>query len=256
MLGVIGVGAIGAAIVAGLSEGCDAPAILLSPRNAKTVAELDATYPNVRVADSNQALVDQSDVVLLCVRPVDARRVMSDLTFRDQSLISVLAGVPIKALRELAPPVRDIVRAIPLPAVSARRGITPLYPATEPARSLFNRLGRVIEVADETVFDRYSAATATLAAHFLYMHQISNWLAAHGIAHTQAQHYVAAMFAELASSLKGRDPDFQELMHEHATPGGINELFCQVMGEEGAWKTVDAGLDRVWQALMDRQNGG
>jgi len=247
MLGVIGVGAIGAAIVTGLSEGREAPDLLLSPRNAVIAAKLAASYPNVRVADSNQA------IVLLCVRPADARRVMSELTFKTQSLISVMAGVPISVLRELAPPVRDIVRAIPLPTVSARRGITPLYPAIEPACSLFNRLGSVIEVADETAFDRFSAATATIAAHFLYMHQISDWLATHGIARGQARHYVAAMFAELASSLQGRDPDFQELMQEHATPGGINELFCRVMGEEGAWKNVDAGLDRVWQALMDRQ---
>lgn len=255
MLGVIGVGAIGAAIVSGLSEDNDPPDILLSPRNAEVVAKLSNAYPNVRVADSNQAVVEQSAVVFVCVRPIDARRVMSELTFTDQHLISVMAGVPLTMLRELAAPVQNIVRAIPLPSVAVRRGITPLYPAAEPARGLFARLGRVIEVADETAFDHFSAATATIAAHFLYLNQISDWLAARGISQAEAQRYVAAMFGELASSLQGSDADFRELMREHATPGGINELFCKVVTDEGVWKAVDAGLDRVRQALLDRQSG-
>ncbi|GLQ94391.1 NAD(P)-binding domain-containing protein [Dyella acidisoli] len=252
MLGVIGVGAIGAAIVSGLSESDEPPEILLSPRNAAVAAKLAASYPNVRVADSNQAVVEQSIVVLLCVRPSDAQQVMSELTFQDQSLISVMAGVPLKVLRELAAPARNIVRAIPLPSVAVRRGITPLYPATEPARSLFDRLGHVIEVDDETAFDLFSASTATIAAHFAYLNRISGWLTAHGIPQSSAQHYVAAMFGELAGSLQASDPDFKEMMREHATPGGINELFCQVIGDEGVWKAVDAGLDRVRQRLVDR----
>ncbi|RDS81792.1 NAD(P)-binding domain-containing protein [Dyella psychrodurans] len=254
MLGVIGVGAIGAAMVAGLSEGGEPPEILLSPRNAGIVAKLAASYSNVHVAQSNQAVLEQSSVVLLCVRPADARRVMSELTFKNPCLISVMAGVPLRVLRELAAPVQNIVRAIPLPSVAVRRGITPLFPATEPARSLFDRLGRVIEVADETAFDHFSASTATIAAHFLYLNQISRWLAAHGISPSEAQCYVAAMFGELAASLHGGDLDFGELMREHATPGGINELFCRVMGDEGVWNAVDVGLDRVRQALTDRQN--
>ena len=252
MLGVIGVGAIGAAIVSGLSESNDPPEILLSPRSTEVVAKLAASYPNVRVADGNQAVVEQSTVVLLCVRPSDARRVMAELRFQEQSLISVMAGVSLKILRELAAPAKDIVRAIPLPSVAVRRGITPLYPATDPARSLFDRLGRVIEVADETAFDLFSASTATIAAHFAYLNRISDWLVAQGISPSAAQHYVAAMFGELAGSLQRGDPDFRELMREHATPGGINELFCQVVSEEGVWKAVDAGLDRVRQRLMDR----
>lgn len=252
MLGVVGVGAIGAAIVSGLSESGEPPEILLSPRNAEVVAKLAASYPNVRVADSNQAVVEQSNVVLLCVRPSDARQVMSELRFQDQSLISVMAGVPLKVLRELAAPVKHIVRAIPLPSVAVRRGITPLYPPIDPARSLFDRLGRVIEVADETAFDLFSAATATIAAHFAYLNRVSDWLAAQGISQSAAQHYVAAMFGELAGSLQGSDPDFKELTREHATPGGINELFCQVISDEGVWKAVDVGLDRVRQRLVDR----
>ncbi|HKT28847.1 NAD(P)-binding domain-containing protein [Dyella sp.] len=250
MLGVLGVGTIATAMVTGLSEGDNPPDILLSPRNAELAAKLAAFYPNVRMAGSNQAVVEQSDVVLLCVRPSDAPQVMAELRFRDQSVISVMAGVPLKVLHELVAPAQHIVRAIPLPSVAVRRGVTPLYPAADFSRELFDRLGRVIAVADETAFDLFSASTATVAAHFLYLNRISAWLTARGIAQRQAQQYVGAMFAEIASSLHGSELDFGMLMRQHATPGGINELFCRVVGEEGVWEAVDKGLDRVQQRLM------
>ena len=254
MLGVIGVGAIGAAMVSGLSECAEPPSILLSPRNAVLASNLAARYPNVRVADSNQAVVDRSSVVLLCVRPADASQVLAALRFRDQSVISVMAGVSISKLRELIGSAPSIARAIPLPSVALRRGITPIYPTTGPVRALFGRLGEVIEVADETTFDLFSAATATIAAHFLYLHRIGEWLAAQGIEPLAARHYVGAMFGELAASLQENEVDFKSLAREHATPGGINELFCRTMGERGVWESIDAGLDRVRQTLLERQN--
>jgi len=163
-----------------------------------------------------------------------------------------MAGIPLKTLRELVAPVHTMARVIPLPSVAIRRGITPLYPAIEPARGLFNRLGRVIDVADESSFELFSAATATIAAHFVYLGRISAWLAVQGIEQQAAQEYVGTMFGELAASLHGNDLDFGKLMREHATPGGINELFCQVVSGEGMWETVDAGFDRVRQRLMHR----
>jgi pyrroline-5-carboxylate reductase len=74
--GIIGVGAIAAAIVTGLCEsGSDAPSIVLSPRNADRAADLAARFPTVRVARSNQEVIDGSAVVLLCIRPQDAHGV-------------------------------------------------------------------------------------------------------------------------------------------------------------------------------------
>lgn len=71
--GIIGVGAIATAIVTGLCEhAADAPAIILSPRNASRAADLAARFPTVRVARSNQEVIDGSSVVLLCLRPQEA----------------------------------------------------------------------------------------------------------------------------------------------------------------------------------------
>ena len=57
--GVIGVGAIAAAIVTGLCDGVeDAPTILLSPRNPEIAADLARRFRTVRVCQDNQAAIE------------------------------------------------------------------------------------------------------------------------------------------------------------------------------------------------------
>ena len=181
--GIIGVGSIAAAIVIGLCEHAqDAPSILLSPRNASRAANLAARFPTVRVAQSNQEVIDASSVLILCLRPQDACSVLPSLSFsKQQAVISVMAGISMEALHELVAPAQNIARAIPLPSVAARDGATPIYPATEAAKALFDRLGSSIEVPDAVAFEATSASTATIAAHFAYLNTICQWLIAQGV---------------------------------------------------------------------------
>ena len=159
--GIIGVGEIGAAIVTGLCEGVDdAPRILFSPRNAERAAALAARYPSVAVAPDNQSVASRCATVVLSIRPKDSRAILTGLTFRpDQAVISVLAGVPNEELEPLVAPARDIARAIPLPPVGRRAGVTPVHPGTTAARALFGRLGGASEVDDAAAFEAMSAAT-------------------------------------------------------------------------------------------------
>ena len=69
--GFIGVGTINAAVVQGLCT-CDTPpkAVVLSPRNAEKAAALAASFPDrVRVAESNQAVLDAADWVFVATPP-------------------------------------------------------------------------------------------------------------------------------------------------------------------------------------------
>jgi pyrroline-5-carboxylate reductase len=249
--GVVGVGAIAAAIVTGLCEQVrDAPAILLSPRNPNRAADLASRFPTVRVAESNQDVVDRSSVLLLCIRPQDARSVLPGLKFSSQqAIVSMLAGVSIDTLQELVAPARDIARAIPLPSVAAREGATPIFPATEAARTLFDRLGSAIEIPNAVAFEATSASTATIAAHFAYLDSICRWLIAHGVSDTAAKRQVAATFAGLARQLRDPEPDFAELARDHATQGGTNEQFLAVLKQARVFDAVETGLNGVLERL-------
>jgi pyrroline-5-carboxylate reductase len=252
--GIIGVGAIGTAIVTGLCEGGkDAPRIVLSPRNASRAADLAARFPTVHVAESNQEVIDGSAVVLLCIRPQEARSVLPGLRFSSQhAIVSMMAGIPIESLQQLIGPAQNIARAIPLPAVAAREGATPIFPPTEAAKALFDRLGSSIDIPNERAFDATSASTATVSAHFAYLNAICRWLIAQGVSETAARHQVATTFAGLATQLHERAPDFDELARDHATRGGTNEQFLGVLEQARVFDAVGAGLDRVLERLTRR----
>jgi pyrroline-5-carboxylate reductase len=251
-LGIVGVGAIAEAIVTGLCEGEDDPtSIHLSPRGARRASRLAARYPSVQVADSNQTVVERADVVLLCVRPQDAPAALSDLAFRaQQAIISVMAGVSMDDLRRLVAPAEVLVRAIPLPAVARRAGLTAIHPRDQLARAIFDPLGGVIAVDDERALDALSASTATIAAHLAYLDTISRWLAHRGIPQSDATRYVAAVFGGLSVTLLGTQPnDLTTLADEYATPGGTNEQFLTALRRAGTFDIVDRALDDVADRL-------
>jgi pyrroline-5-carboxylate reductase len=249
--GILGVGEIGAAIVTGLCEGVDdAPRILLSPRNAEKAAALAARYPSVSVAPDNQSVASRCDVVVLSIRPADSRAILKALTFRpDQAVISVMAGVPNDELALLVAPARDIARAIPLPPVGRRAGVTPVHPGTAAARALFGRLGGASDVDDAGAFEAMSAATGTIAAHLRYLASISEWLSGQGVAPEQAARFVRSVFANVGEDLGGGGGDLDELARAHATPGGINERFSAMLAEAGVFETVSRSLQVVYEQL-------
>src|SRR3546814_20031081 len=114
-LGLIGTGTIAAAIVEGLALSGNEP-ILLSPRNADIAADLASRFSHVGVASDNQAVIDDSDLVLLAVRPQIAYAVLGPLRFRpDPRILRLLAPVSLARVREWTAPPGPVVRPGPPP---------------------------------------------------------------------------------------------------------------------------------------------
>ncbi|MCT8268817.1 NAD(P)-binding domain-containing protein [Afifella sp. JA880] len=245
--GIIGVGAIAEAIVEGLcSVDVGAPAIVLSPRNAEIAADLEQRYASVTVAEDNQAVIDRSSVVILAVRPQDAAVALKDLVFpKERPVISLLARTPLAQLSSLVAPATKIARAIPLPPVRTRSGITPVFPAGGEAKTLFDRLGSAVELPSEESFEAFATASATVAAHFAYLDTIAGWLTAQNVPQKAASQYMAAVFAGVAGSLHEDKPDFERLAKDHATPGGINEAFLTALTSAGVFDKVKDGLETL-----------
>src|SRR5699024_7057949 len=84
-IGFIGVGEIASAMVEGLarSEAGDAHAsglrFFLSPRNADRAKHLAESLEAAKVCDSNQDVVDRSELIVLAVLPQQAAAVLDEL---------------------------------------------------------------------------------------------------------------------------------------------------------------------------------
>lgn len=243
--GVLGVGAIARAIVTGLCHGvADPPSIVLSPRGAATAAELAERFPTVQVATENQAVVDSSDVVVICLRTADAP-LLAELEWRpDHVVVSATAALGMSRLLELVAPAAKACRSVPMPPVADRAGLTAVHPPLTEARELFHRLGETLEVEDVAAYEALSATSATLAGFFEYLSTQADWLEGRGIAPTDARRYVAAIYAGALTSLRGAAaPDFAGLAGEYATPGGVNEQVAGELREAGAFAALERALD-------------
>ena len=198
------------------------------------------------MATDNQQVVDDSDVVVVCLLPAHAAEVLAGVEFRaNHAVVSAVAGLPVAQLAGLVAPATDIARSIPLPAVATRASMTPVYPATQAATGLYDRLGGSMEIADELAYESVAAASATVAAYFRYLGTIADWLSGRGIPTAAARRYVADTFAALSGELDSPGVDFAALAQAHTTPGGLNEQFARDLDAAGTYAAVQVGLDAV-----------
>ena len=245
--GFIGVGSIAAAMVNGLCGGVThPPEVVLSPRSAARSAELAARLPSVRVAADNQSVVDECDVVVVCLLPHDAAEVLRGLRFRpDQAVVSAVAALHLSQLAAAVSPATEVALITPLPAVATRSGATPVHPGIPAATDLLDRLGGSLVLDDELAYEAIGAASATVASYFRYLGTIADWLVDRGIPQAEARRYVADTFAALSGELGQPEADFTALADAHATSGGLNEQLARDLTEAGVYDAVRVGLDAV-----------
>jgi len=249
--GVLGVGALASAIVTGLCDGVpDPPPVVLSPRNADIAAGLAARFPSVRVAADNQAVVDGSTTVVVCLRQAHADVLGGLVWWPDHAVVSAVAGVPLGRLTGLVAPAGQVARAVPMPEVATRASATPVHPPLAPAVALFDQLGGALPIEDGDQFEAIFTALGTVAPFFEYLGVLAGFLVDHGLPAPAAQRLVADSFTGVLSTLAAAgDPDFAELVKEYAPPGGGNEQLTDLMREEGVFEGMARALDEVHRRL-------
>lgn len=252
VIGIIGVGSLASAIVAGLCDGVDEPPdLLLSPRGAATAGELAARFPSVTVAPDNQAVLDGSRTVMVCLRQAHAD-VLGDLAWRpDHVVVSAVAGLPLARLAERVAPAAQVARAVPMPAVASRASATPVHPPLEAVVALFDRLGGTVPVETGDQFEAIFTALGTVAPFFDYLGMLAGFLTDHGLPAPAAQQLLADSFAGVLASLAGaEEPDFAELVKEYAPAGGGNAQFNALLHEAGVFEATRRALDAVHERLI------
>ena len=188
--------------------------------------DLQISRPGSRqcgVAEDNQQVVDDSDVVVVCLLPTHAGDVLAGVEFSaNHAVVSAMAESSVAQLAGLVTPATDIARSVPLIAVATSGSVTPVYPATQAATGLYDRIGGSMEIATNWPIESVTAASATVAAYFRYLGTIADWLSGHGIPPASARAYVADTFAALSDELDSAGVDFAALTQAHITPGGLN----------------------------------
>ena len=246
-LGFLGTGTITSALVAGL---CSEPAphysVCLSPRNPQIAARLASTYSGVKIAVSNQALLDCSDIVFLAVRPQIAHDVLAGLKFRpDHYVISLVATFSRDEIAMLVNPANKVTCAVPMPTVAAHLGPTAIFPPDPVAATLFGHLGVAVEVTSEIEFRALAATTAAMASYYTLLGTLWRWLTEHGVGASTGREYISMMFYGLSQVTRRADCSFSELAGEFKTKGGLNEQLADELARNGTFASYSAALDAI-----------
>ena len=245
-LGFIGTGHLASFFVEGLAKVKADYAIIVSARNAAYSQELRVKY-GASVSDSNQQIVDACDLVVVSVRPQHARPVLSPLKFRvGQTVLSVMAGVSLATMRELAAPADCAVSMMPGLANAHNIGPSALYPANDRASAMLSKLGPVHTYAEEGAFITASVMGAFSGMSVLMMRDAAGWFAANGLAPDDARRLVAETVRGNAAMLIESPLGLDDVARGVATPGGITEQGRKVLDGGGNWgQALDAVLRRI-----------
>ena len=134
--------------------------LLISNRSGVTAFE-----SGVRLLADNQQLVDQSDIVVLSIRPEQFQELR--INARGKQVISLMAGVSAQAI-SLATGAQVVVRAMPNAAVEIRQSFTPWCSNVSLdeqqalwIQGLFECVGSADAVPDEACVDYLSALSGT-----------------------------------------------------------------------------------------------
>ena len=251
-LGFIGTGKITSAVVTGIcTSKISFQKIIISSRNRNISQKLKKRFRKVNIAKTNQEIVDKCNWVFLALTPKVGEEILSKLNFRsNQKIISFISTINLTQLKKIVKKKAKIVRAIPLPFISLRKGPVPICPPDKQVKSFFNKIGTSIEIKSEKSSKNFWATSGMMAPFYEMLKVLSDWLVKKGIKRNEAQKYITSLFVALSEdSVINSKKHLKYLVAESQTPGGLNEQGVRELKKVGFYKSLEKSLNSILKRL-------
>ena len=252
ILGFIGTGRISSSVIEGIfKSNLKIKKIYISPRNRTIANKLNKRFKKVTISKNNQQLVDKSNWVFLAVTPKIGNKILKKLNFKkNQKIVSFISTINLTQLKKMIGKKSKIVRAIPLPPISIRKGPVPICPPDKQVKFFFNKLGTTIEIKNEKLSMNFWVTSGMMAPFYEYLKVLSNWLARRGIKRKEAQRYITSLFVALSQdSSVNSEKDLKYLVKDSQTPGGLNEQAVKQLRKSGFYKKLEKSLNSIHKRL-------
>jgi pyrroline-5-carboxylate reductase len=219
-LGLIGAGNMATALARGIGE-----PVLVSDVDRGRAEQL-ASLTGGEALDSNRAVAERADAVVLCHKPAQLGEVAEEIGGSAKAVVSILAATPIAAL-ELAYAGRPVYRFMPNIPAEVRKGVFCFTPGTSAADGpqaevleLFGRAGTVIELPEKLI----DPATAIMGCGPAFFALVAEALVDAGVRQGIAPDVAAQMTTETmagtAAVIAGAGNDPVALRRRVTSPGG------------------------------------
>tara|TARA_B100001094_G_scaffold80267_1_gene76489 strand:+ start:22 stop:789 length:768 start_codon:yes stop_codon:yes gene_type:complete len=251
-LGFIGTGKIASSVILGVCKSkIKFSQIIVSPRNKRIANNLKKKFKKVSIAKNNQDVINKSNWIFLSVTPKVGDKIIKDLKFKsNQTIISFISTINLSELKKLIKVKSKIVRAIPLPPISIKKGPVPIYPPNRQVKSFFDKIGSTIEIKNEKLSINFWSTSGMMASYYEMLRVMSNWLVRKGIKKPDAQKYITSLFLALSEdAVVNSNKDLKYLVKESQTPKGLNQQGLNTMSKKGVYKSVVNTLNSIHKRL-------
>ena len=252
LLGFIGTGKIASSVITGIcNSNIKYKKILISKRNKKNSSFLKKKFKRIKIAKNNQEIINNSKWIFLAVTPKVGKKLIKNLKFRsNQIIISFISTITIPELKKMIKAKAEIVRAIPLPPISLKKGPVPICPPNKKVKNFFDKIGSTVEIKNEKLSINFWSTSGMMASYYEILKVMSDWLVNKGIKRLDAQKYITTLFLALSEdAVVNSKKELKFLVKESQTPKGLNEQGLKEMSKKGAYKTVINTLNSIHKRL-------
>ena len=251
-LGFIGTGKIASSVITGIcSSKISFIKILISPRNKLTANKLKKKFKRVYIAKNNQKIVDNCDWIFLSITPSVGNKIIKELKFKsNQTIVSFISTITLAQLKKAVKVKAKIVRAIPLPPISLRKGPVPICPPNIKVKEFFNKIGTTVEIKNEKSSINFWSTSGMMAPFYELLRAMTVWLVKRGVKRDSAQQYITSLFLALSEdAVTNSKKDLKYLVKESQTPNGLNEQAVRELTKLGFYKNLEKTLNSLHKRL-------
>jgi pyrroline-5-carboxylate reductase len=260
---VLGVGAMGEALVSGLlAAGWESEDLSLCVRRLERGDEL-AHQTGCRVSLEAEEAIRGRNVVVVAVKPRDVPDLLEKLAGEveeSQVVVSLAAGVTTQAYEAQLGPV-PVVRAMPNTPALVREGVTGLAPGShagahhlDVAREVLGAVGAV-RIMEENLMDAVTAVSGTGPAYvFLLAEALTEAAMREGLPRDVAENFVHQTIRGAGHLLTETGKSPARLRHEVTSPGGTTAAAVHVLEEKGFRALVEDAVRAA--AIRAHELGG
>ena len=251
-LGFIGTGKIASSVITGICKSkITFERIVVSPRNKIIAKKLSKQFKKVIIAKNNQEIINSCNWVFLSVTPNIGKKIIKNLKFRSkQKIISFISTITLAQLKKAIKVKAIIVRAIPLPPISLKKGPVPICPPNKSIKSFFNKIGTTIEIKKEKSSINFWSTSGMMAPYYELLNVMTKWLVKKGIKRKDAQKYITSLFLALSEDAEvNSKKDLKFLVKESQTPSGLNEQGVKELAKAGFYKSLEKTLNSIYKRL-------
>ena len=251
-LGFIGTGTIASSVITGIFKSkISFNKIYISRRNNKNSQKLKKKYKKVLIAENNQEIVDKCNWVFLSVTPTVGNKIIKELKFRSsQTVISFISTIALSQLKQAIKVKAKIIRAIPLPPISLKKGPVPICPPNKRVKAFFDKVGTTVEIKNEKLSINFWSTSGMMAPFYQMLSTMTDWLVKKGVKRDNAQKYITSLFLALSEdAVANSKKDLKFLVKDSQTPKGLNEQGVKELTKIGFYKSLEKTLNSIHKRL-------